>query len=84
MPMFDLGDVHVVQGAIMAGAIFFEIEIIGEGGHGSTPHLCKDPVYTMNKIYSDLIESQQRRIDSANPVVISIPSLRSESVQNNV
>mmetsp|Transcript_3049 Transcript_3049/g.6120 ORF Transcript_3049/g.6120 Transcript_3049/m.6120 type:complete len:132 (-) Transcript_3049:321-716(-) len=50
VPSFPLGQIHVKRDAIMAGCLVFELQIRGKGGHGSTPHLVKDPVFIVNKI----------------------------------
>ena len=35
----------------MSNVYFFKINIKGVGGHGSTPEMCKDPIYTLVQIY---------------------------------
>lgn len=39
-----MGEVHVVEGTIMASVDTFEITITGKGGHGAMPHETVDPI----------------------------------------
>lgn len=38
----------------LSNVYFFKITIKGIGGHGSTPEMCKDPIYTLVQIYQSL------------------------------
>ena len=38
----------------LSNVYFFKINIKGVGGHGSTPEMCKDPIYTLVQIYQSL------------------------------
>ena len=44
IPNFDEGDVRVIEGAIMARVTQVKIKVKGQGGHGSVPHLLRDPI----------------------------------------
>lgn len=40
--MFPLGDIKSAPGAMMAGAVMFNITVNGKGGHGSFPERVND------------------------------------------
>lgn len=43
-PGWKLGEIAISEGAMMAHAAAFTVNINGKGGHGSAPHLCVDPI----------------------------------------
>ena len=43
-PEMPVGDYGFTQGAMMAVADLFHIDVIGVGGHGARPHHCIDPI----------------------------------------
>lgn len=60
-----IGEIGVKPGPIMAAADMFEIEIVGKGGHGATPHGTVDAVV----VASHLINSFQTIVSrNTNPI----------------
>lgn len=55
-PNVPHGVISTRVGAVMASAGFFNITIRGKGGHGSLPHLARNPLETASKI---LLESKK-------------------------
>ena len=54
IPNFDEGDIRVCEGPFFAAVTIVKIKIIGQGGHGSTPHKLSDPISAANAVYSAL------------------------------
>ena len=44
--LFNVGEVGLKSGAVLAGVCEFDINITGKGGHGSVPYLCESPITT--------------------------------------
>lgn len=44
VPNFPEGDIRVVEGPIMACGTTVKIRVVGQGGHGSVPHMIKDVI----------------------------------------
>ncbi len=66
-----LGQVGIRPGSLMAAVDCFKIEITGKGGHGSSPHLCIDPIITGAHLVNAWQTIVSRRIDPLQPVVLS-------------
>lgn len=71
-PWLRSGAVATRAGVIMAGAAFFEISVIGRGGHAAAPHVTIDPVPASAAIISSLQAVVAREVDAKSPVVVSI------------
>lgn len=80
--LFNLGEIGVKEGALMASALFFDIEVIGKGGHGSMPHLCNSPITTGSEIVQKLNQITSQKIDSAKRCVVTIGSFNSGETGN--
>jgi amidohydrolase len=76
------GTVGVREGIMMANSDTFEIEIIGKGGHGATPHLTVDPVVAGSQLVLQLQQIISRRIDPLKSVVVTVGSFQSGSAFN--
>ncbi|WP_193081311.1 M20 metallopeptidase family protein [Brevibacterium aurantiacum] len=68
---------------MMASADGFRVKISGRGGHGSTPHLSRNPIGVMGDMFSGIEGIQSRRFDIFDPVVISI-GMASAGTQKNI
>ena len=83
VPNFDEGDIRVVSGGMLAASTTVEIEIQGQGGHGSAPHKCvKDPITTACNMLNAFHSIKARNIDSRDNVVFSICAIDSGSTFN--
>ena len=83
IPNFEEGDIRVVHGPIFAGSITMEIEVIGQGGHGSAPHRCvKDPITAACNMLNAFHSIKARNIDSRDNVVFTICHIRSGNTHN--
>ncbi|WP_353956136.1 M20 family metallopeptidase [uncultured Arsenicicoccus sp.] len=59
-------------GPLMAAADEAVIRVLGEGGHGSQPHLAKDPVPVACEIVLALQLMVTRQFDAMDPVVVTV------------
>lgn len=61
----------------------FEIQVTGQGGHGSWPHECIDPIAITNQIYSGLQQIVSRRLpETAARVLCKIlPSVSCQDIR---
>lgn len=78
------GHVKVKPGPAMAAPDKFIFRVIGKGGHGSTPHLCVDPVMITVQAINNMQSIISRRKSTFNPAVISFCSIRAESEYNTI
>lgn len=51
IPNFDEGDIRVCEGPFFACVTLVDIKVIGQGGHGSTPHKLRDPITAASMIH---------------------------------
>lgn len=80
--LFNLSEIGLVEGALYAADFSFEIEVIGKGGHGSLPHLCKSPISIGIEIIEKLNQIPSQMIDSSKRCVVSIGSFKSGEAGN--
>ncbi|WP_242907226.1 M20 metallopeptidase family protein [Actinomadura terrae] len=69
-------------GPIMAAADRLRVTVRGAGGHGSTPHRAKDPLPVAAEMITALQTMVTRAFDAFDPVVITIGSFHSGTVDN--
>ncbi|WP_312721682.1 M20 family metallopeptidase [Mobilicoccus sp.] len=76
------GTFDTKPGAMMAASDRLQVKVVGEGGHGSTPHRAKDPVPALAEMVTALQVLVTRRFDVFDPVVITVGSLHAGSTNN--
>ncbi|QQK81933.1 amidohydrolase [Salicibibacter cibi] len=72
---YPVGDVIYRHGYIMAFSDRFEIEVIGQGGHGAFPHQTNDAVVMASQLVNQLQTIVSRKVDPLKSAVISIGSI---------
>ncbi len=77
-----VGTVGVAQGAMMAGAMMFRIEVTGRGGHGALPHQGIDPVVASAHIVTALQSIVSRNVDPFDSAVISVTTIKAGETHN--
>lgn len=82
-PAWNLGDMHLKTGAVMAHSSEFVIEITGRGGHGSQPHACIDPIVCGAAVVSALQTIVSRNLHSSCNAVITVGQFHAGE-RNNV
>jgi amidohydrolase len=83
MPFWPVGSVALKEGFRMAGSIQMDVEIYGEGGHGSTPHLAIDPVVMGSQAVMAYQAIVSRLVDQSEPAVLTVGSFQA-GLANNV
>ena len=71
-------------GPIMASASGLRIQITGTGGHAAFPHLAIDPIPAAAAIVLALQTFVARKVPAADPAVVSVVSIVSDSTAPNV
>ena len=79
---FPVGVVENCAGIRMAGTDQFDITFHGIGGHGSVPHLAKDPVIMAAAAILDYQAIVNRSISAQSPHVITVGSIAAGAVNN--
>jgi amidohydrolase len=59
-------------GTLMAASDRLHVTVHGAGGHGSTPHLTKDPISVAAQLVGDLQTLVTRRFDVFDPAVVTV------------
>ena len=72
-PTFPIGQCAVTEGPVTACPDFFTIEFLGKGGHGSLPHLAKDPIAPLAQFVTQLPQVRTK-INAQHPCVIQLCS----------
>jgi amidohydrolase len=81
-PQLSVGKVAVRDGVLFSQADDFDLEVIGSGGHGALPHQGNDAVAAACEIVSALQVARSRRIDPAEPSVISVGRIEGGTQRN--
>ena len=75
-PNLPAGAIWTRGGPLMASADVLSITVTGKGGHASSPYLANDPMPIAAEIVQALQVMVTRRINTFDPVVISITKIR--------
>ena len=80
-----LGHFGTRPGTLMAAAAELNVTVKGGGGHGSAPHLARDPNQALAEIVSGLQTMVTRRFSAFDPVIVTVGWLAGgEPGTNNV
>ena len=80
-----LGRFATRPGTLMAAAAELNVTVRGAGGHGSAPHLARDPNQALAEIVSGLQTMVTRRFSAFDPVIVTVGWLAGgERGTNNV
>lgn len=82
--VFPSGVFTTRPGPIMASASGLTIRVTGTGGHAAIPHLAVDPIPVAAEIVLALQTFVARRVPAADPAVVSVTRLSSDSTAPNV
>jgi amidohydrolase len=80
--ILPFGTLGYRPGPLMAAGDFFDVKIIGKGGHGGLPHLTVDPVVITANAINALQTLVSREIDPLESAVISICKLNAGEAYN--
>jgi amidohydrolase len=81
-PNAPSGVIATRGGPIMAAPDVLEIRVRGKGGHASSPYLANDPMPVAAEIVTALQVFATRRIDTFDPVVITVTKIRAGTTNN--
>ncbi len=70
--MNPLGEFTTRPGTLMSASDALRVTIRGQGGHGSAPHLGRDPISVAAQLVGDLQTMVTRRFDVFDPVVLTV------------
>lgn len=71
-PLLPAGKVGYYEREGLAATDRFTVKIVGKGGHGAFPHLCKDPVLAAGHFITQLHSVVSRNINPIESAVITI------------
>lgn len=80
---FAVGMIAAASGVRMAGTDQFDVTFNGIGGHGSNPHLSKDPIVMAASAIMQYQALLSRGIDAKNSAVLTVGSIQAGK-DNNV
>ncbi|MEJ8475711.1 M20 aminoacylase family protein [Roseibium algae] len=83
-PLAPPNFVGVRPGVAMAGATFFDIEILGKGSHGAMPQHAKDPIVISTSLVQNLQSIVSRNLAPVEPAVLSVTQIHSGTAYNVV
>ncbi len=81
-PNLPSGSIWTRGGPLMASADVLEIKVTGKGGHASTPYLANDPMPIAAEIVQGLQVMVTRRVNTFDPVVVTITKIRAGTTDN--
>lgn len=71
-----LGIFSTRPGPLMAGSATLNVTVRGAGGHGSAPHLARDPNQVLAEIITGLQTMVTRRFNVFDPVIVTVGWMR--------
>ncbi|GAA0488729.1 amidohydrolase [Paractinoplanes deccanensis] len=77
-----LGAIVTRPGSILAASDSVTVTVTGSGGHGSSPHLAKDPIPAMCEMVTALQTMVTRGVDAFDPAVVTVGAIRAGSAGN--
>ena len=83
-PGLPVGLISVMPGPSMAAADFFEIDVIGKGGHGARPHETVDSGLVSCHVVIGLQAIVSRNTDPLDSLVVSVGCIETSSKAFNV
>jgi len=81
-PAVPKGQVGIKSGDLMAAMSWFDLEIIGKGGHGAMPHLCVDALEVGTQVVSALQRITSRQMNPMQPTVVTIGEFHAGTAMN--
>ena len=81
-PNLPSGTIWTRGGPLMASADVLEIRVTGKGGHASSPYLANDPMPIAAEVVQALQVMATRRINTFDPVVVTITKIRAGTADN--
>ena len=83
-PDVKTGSVTCTEKETCAAADFFDLEIIGSGGHAAHPHRATDSITISSEVISSLQQVVSRQINPLSPTVLTIGQIHGGSANNAI
>ncbi|WP_123664260.1 M20 metallopeptidase family protein [Actinocorallia herbida] len=80
--MMPAGIIGTRPGTLLAASDSFDVTIRGAGGHGSSPHVTRDPIPAMAEMILALQTRVARAINVLDPAVVTVGSAHAGSARN--
>jgi amidohydrolase len=81
-PTINTGQIGIKDGALCAGVLDFDVEILGKGGHGAYPQDTIDPIVCAAQVISSLQTIVSRNINPFEPAVVTIGRIDGGATRN--
>ncbi|HET7658307.1 MAG TPA: M20 family metallopeptidase, partial [Bacillales bacterium] len=81
---YPVGTIGYGVGPVMANADYFNIEVIGKGGHGGLPHETIDAIVAASRLVTDLQQIVGRNIDPLKSAVVTVGTFQAGNTFNVV
>jgi amidohydrolase len=81
-PTIDTGRIGIKDGALCAGVLDFDVEILGKGGHGAYPQDTIDPIVCAAQVVSSLQTIVSRNVNPFEPAVVTIGKIEGGATRN--
>jgi len=81
-PGLAVGELHVRDGVMMAGADTFEIHVTGRGGHAAMPHQAIDVIVASSALVQTLQTLVSRNVDAQQAAVVSVTRFNAGQTTN--
>ena len=81
-PYIQSGIIASKSGVLMAGAGFFDINILGKGGHAAIPELANNPIVLSAKFIENLQKLIADNQNPSEPAILSITHIKSNESYN--
>jgi amidohydrolase len=78
----EAGKVGIRDGAFFSSSDRFDVELIGQGGHGAMPEKAVDPIVAAAEFITLLQTIASREVAPADPVVVTVGSLHAGTTFN--
>jgi len=78
----ESGKVNAEDGPVGAAVDTFKAYIVGNGGHGASPHLAMDPIWLASHVLSALYAIPSRRVSPLESCVVTVGVIQGGSAEN--
>jgi amidohydrolase len=81
-PDIPQGSVGYRAGPFFAASDYFQLNVIGRGGHGAKLNIAVDPIIASTKVLEALQTVSSREVDPLEPMIITVGSIHGGTVGN--
>ncbi|MGI5889137.1 MAG: M20 metallopeptidase family protein [Oscillospiraceae bacterium] len=78
----DVGTISLIAGPMASGVLTYKVTFKGKGGHGSVPHMSKDPIKPACEYVLRLASLPSNSYDAQDPIVFSTCSINGGTAVN--